>query len=133
MFVNAVRLGRSLHGDVDRRTADILTRSHRLQMGRVDAFPDATEMVQLHPLRDGADERLVGDSVCHLRATRNIDETVAFLAHPLALPDPTPVSVDLDAGFDPSGNGSCRSSSRHWYPRFVRWGLVLSWVATRPR
>src|SRR6266540_2412722 len=91
MFVNAVRLGRSLHGDVDRRTADILTRSHRLQMGRVDAFPDATEMVQLHPLRDGADERLVGDSVCHLRATRNIDETVAFLAHPLALPPPSPV------------------------------------------
>ena len=48
------------------------------EMPRVRALSSATEMVEVEAVRDGADDHLVGDSMCEPSSSVEPEESVSF-------------------------------------------------------
>jgi len=70
-----------IHDQASLAPSGVLTMRHRLQMRRVDAVPHAAEMIWLQPVRDRADQQLVGEPMGE-------DYTMAIPEVPIAIADP---------------------------------------------
>jgi hypothetical protein len=66
---------------------------HRLQVSRVDAVPDSTQMVERKLVRDGADHQLVRHPVSYGRLFRVLAEDPVSLWDVSASPKPAGVGL----------------------------------------
>ena len=66
-----MRFGELVTGSDRRRVTarSVLSICHRFQVCRVDASRSAAQVINVHPVRDGADCQLVGDPMGHAVAS----------------------------------------------------------------